>query len=1068
MLRKDARPVRRRPPFKIFSAKTKRPFGLRHPANKSPPAPVAKKSLAPCSLKSGPKSRFKAVGIDSPPASRSKKISVRTREREIGQKDLQNLAWEAHYHLLKASCILLSTMGDSPPKQGSLPSVPSPVEAFPEYLTHLTSTLDQLTTYAAALPAKTDLNFARSIDRKFAKSLDSTSERVLSITERLLALVEEGQKTARGKDRGKGKPEIGRRKLEDQDDVVDGYRGAVLSVVDGLLEDADTNLDVLKGNKTLAAIHVKPELVAQAGKKLPGPFTERLPQNIMHASSLVKPQLLFHDRPDNVRTKEPWRPTLSSKPHSMVPLNFKIPLEYELTYEEEMDPSKAVWRKEKELRLRRHPYYYETKHLPYPTSMFIDSQPIQPQPFEQTPLEFVDTPEKLQKMVERLEDAKEIAVDLEHHDMRSYAGFTCLIQISTRDEDWVVDTLALRKEIREGKFGDVMSDPSIVKVFHGADSDIVWLQHDFDIYVVNMFDTYHASVVLGMQQRSLSSLLLLYCNFEADKRYQRADWRIRPLPESMLYYARSDTHFLLFIYDNLRNALLQKSSHALSPDAKDAPIVLSSAKQNPQAAMRNVLDRSADTALKLYERDAYDEETGRGSGGWLVSGKKWLPKGGIDQECGWIWRHLHEWRDRIAREQDESPFYILPQALLRDICLLPNTGGLAKVIRRDRTPVAANFLAEIASVFNKAKDSYEKFAAEQEAENHNVGIRQSKSDETAIPKRVVDHTVPVVPLVSDQHPPSSVWDIVPSTTTTRTATKSGLFGSTIKSTSAPSTTSVSLVTKKASGMFGETLSKDNHQKADQLARDKRELSPGFLAVMDSMRVGRPSATADEAQETDSKSLLRPESVPFVPASQRMPKSTLPPVLTPKDKAAEAPNTSTTPLPAPTSKTSETVEVNENGVVQVKRSKKQRKRERGSTTSATSDVKKFRLDDMGSSSAADTPSQSASPSPKSESALMADKVKTATSGNKKGKKPKVKPEDIPAFDYATQPNLLDQPQSFMGVDAEKVKKKKTQKPRGTSALEVPTFGARPAKDLSQPREGNKSGTFTSSKYQFSNR
>lgn len=34
-------------------------------------------------------------------------------------------------------------------------------------------------------------------------------------------------------------------------------------------------------------------------------------------------------------------------------------------------------------------------------------------------------------------------------------------------------------------------------MFHGAESDIVWLQQDFNLYVVNLFDTFHASKVLG-------------------------------------------------------------------------------------------------------------------------------------------------------------------------------------------------------------------------------------------------------------------------------------------------------------------------------------------------------------------------------------------------------------------------------------------------------------------------------------------------------------------------------------------------------------------------------------------
>jgi exosome complex exonuclease RRP6 len=237
----------------------------------------------------------------------------------------------------------------------------------------------------------------------------------------------------------------------------------------------------------------------------------------------------------------------------MVPLDFDVPLEYALTPDEAADPATAAARTLKETKLAQHPYYYETRHLPYPTSMFTITEPREPASFEDTPFTWVDTPEALEAMVEKLQNASEIAVDLEHHSLRTYYGITCLIQISDRNEDWIVDTLALRGELREGKFGGVMTDPAIVKVLHGSDSDIHWLQRDFDIYIVNLFDTFHATKVLGFTQHSLAYLLSHYCQFEADKRYQMADWRVRPLSNEMMMYARSDTHFLLYIYDRLRN-----------------------------------------------------------------------------------------------------------------------------------------------------------------------------------------------------------------------------------------------------------------------------------------------------------------------------------------------------------------------------------------------------------------------------------------------------------------------------------------------------------------------------------
>ena len=62
---------------------------------------------------------------------------------------------------------------------------------------------------------------------------------------------------------------------------------------------------------------------------------------------------------------------------------------------------------------------------------------------------------------------------------------------------------------------------------HGADWDIPWLQRDFGLYVVNMFDTGVATHVLQLPKHSLAFLLQYCCGVEADKQYQLADWRIR-------------------------------------------------------------------------------------------------------------------------------------------------------------------------------------------------------------------------------------------------------------------------------------------------------------------------------------------------------------------------------------------------------------------------------------------------------------------------------------------------------------------------------------------------------------
>jgi exosome complex exonuclease RRP6 len=61
------------------------------------------------------------------------------------------------------------------------------------------------------------------------------------------------------------------------------------------------------------------------------------------------------------------------------------------------------------------------------------------------------------------------------------------MQISTRDADYIVDTLALRPVMH--RLLGVFSNPKILKVLHGSDMDVLWLQRDFGLYIVNMFDT---------------------------------------------------------------------------------------------------------------------------------------------------------------------------------------------------------------------------------------------------------------------------------------------------------------------------------------------------------------------------------------------------------------------------------------------------------------------------------------------------------------------------------------------------------------------------------------------------
>lgn len=110
-----------------------------------------------------------------------------------------------------------------------------------------------------------------------------------------------------------------------------------------------------------------------------------------------------------------------------------------------------------------HPYKTEISQLKYPDTIYQKAEPIQYLPVETTSAIFVDTFEGVLEMLNELKSATEIAVDLEHHDTRSYVGLVSLMQISTREKDWVVDTLKPWRQRLE-VLNEVFADPSIIKV----------------------------------------------------------------------------------------------------------------------------------------------------------------------------------------------------------------------------------------------------------------------------------------------------------------------------------------------------------------------------------------------------------------------------------------------------------------------------------------------------------------------------------------------------------------------------------------------------------------------------
>ena len=532
-------------------------------------------------------------------------------------------------------------MDSADPKSAQDPSdLKSTQESLTASLVRMSRTVAQL--------AQEDLSFYRSFNKDAAELIDEQSARMLELTNKLM-------KTSTT-DTNVNPPT-----LTDKDSVDEKW-SAVVDVADSLLERADNSLDEFTGViKKLTPAEEEQAPVMRKTSKFATIYD-------YGPSKIPKPQLQF-DRKVDTSDITPFKPLLNSKPHA------KVSLEKSLQKKQTQQNGHEGY---------SNPYELEIRTALYPENVYDISPPIAYLPFESTTATFVDTLDGVKEMLKELKGAKEIAIDLEHHDVHSYHGLVSLMQISTRAKDWVVDTLKpWREELQ--MLNEVFADPNILKVFHGATMDIIWLQRDLGLYVVNLFDTFHAASALGFPKKSLKYLLHEIVNFEADKTYQMADWRTRPLPQGMFDYARSDTHYLLFIYDNLRNQLIEAST----PDPEGNLIDY-------------VRDRSKNECLQRYERPVYDEANGQGSGGWYDMLTR--NPGTLSKEQFAVFRAVHQWRDKVAREEDEGVQCVFPKHILFKVsaAMPTNMGTLLRTIS-PMTPITKDRADDLLDTIKQAK-----------------------------------------------------------------------------------------------------------------------------------------------------------------------------------------------------------------------------------------------------------------------------------------------------------------------------------------------------------------------------
>ena len=255
-------------------------------------------------------------------------------------------------------------------------------------------------------------------------------------------------------------------------------------------------------------------------------------------------------------------------------------------------------------------------------------------------------------VAQRLASPARLALDCEAAGYHRYSDRLCLVQLSGPRDTWLVDALAFDAS---DLLRSPLEDPGREIIMHGASYDLRLLSRDLGIRVRGVFDTQVAAALLGESALGLSALLERFLGVHLPKKYQRADWAMRPLPAEMLEYAAADTRHLSALADILRARLEEKGRFAWASEEFRWLERTASRCEDPDPDPATNMRNARHLAPRALQR----------------------------------LRALWTWRDEVARRRDRAPFRVAADNVLLQLAESPprSIGELGR--RRGLSPVLA-------------------------------------------------------------------------------------------------------------------------------------------------------------------------------------------------------------------------------------------------------------------------------------------------------------------------------------------------------------------------------------------
>jgi ribonuclease D len=245
----------------------------------------------------------------------------------------------------------------------------------------------------------------------------------------------------------------------------------------------------------------------------------------------------------------------------------------------------------------------------------------------------VETAAAVDALARDLMREKLVAIDTEADSFYHYFDKTCLVQIATRKEIFLVDPLALGGPEELQPLAKLFAAPEVRKIFHAAEYDLFVLKRDCGFRFENLFDTMISAQLLGYPAVGLSALVERHFEVRLPKDEQRSDWSSRPLTDSQLTYAAADVTHLIPLAEKLERELRKTRRIGWAEEEFET------------LARREWPER-------VFDRLGY----------LRIKGARNLDPIGLS-----VLRELYLVRDRRAREIDRPPFKVLGNRTLLEI-----------------------------------------------------------------------------------------------------------------------------------------------------------------------------------------------------------------------------------------------------------------------------------------------------------------------------------------------------------------------------------------------------------------